>query len=436
MKDFFRHNGILLLIIAALLAIITVVASFLLGGTANPVSGAIGFITTPVREGINGVVNWMEDRYDYAYKYEQLVEQNEQLKKKVAEMEEEIRAAKSANEENVLLRDIAGVTQKRKDLDVEMATITAWGASNWESTFTISKGENAGFAVRKLVLAPGERSKSLATLGKILGFLAENQLNKSDLVVALGGGVVGDVAGFAASIYLREIALVQLPTTLLAAIDSSVGGKTAIDLPQGKNLAGTFCQPKLVICDTAALDTLPDEQFAEGVAEGIKYGLLADKALFETFANGVNRRELDEIVARCVEIKADLVGQDEHDNGARQLLNLGHTVGHAIERCSNFSIAHGKAVAMGMVVISRAAYAQGLSQENCTPPLLSALDACHLPTGCPYSAQQLAQSALADKKRRGDTITLIIPETIGRCQRHPLPVEQLQGFIAAGLGEC
>lgn len=296
--------------------------------------------------------------------------------------------------------------------------------------------ENAGFAVRKLVLPPGERSKSLATLGKILGFLAENQLNKSDLVVALGGGVVGDVAGFAASIYLREISLVQLPTTLLAAIDSSVGGKTAIDLPQGKNLAGTFCQPKLVICDTAALDTLPDEQFAEGVAEGIKYGLLADKALFETFANGVNRRELDEIVARCVEIKADLVGQDEHDNGARQLLNLGHTVGHAIERCSNFSIAHGKAVAMGMVVISRAAYAQGLSPENCTPPLLSALDACHLPTGCPYSAQQLAQSALADKKRRGDTITLIIPETIGRCQRHPLPVAQLQGFIAAGLGEC
>ena len=152
MKDFFRHNGILLLIIAALLAIITVVASFLMGGTANPVSGAIGFITTPVREGINGVVNWMEDRYDYAYKYDQLVEQNEQLKKKVAEMEEEIRAAKSANEENVLLRDIAGVTQKRKDLDVEMATITAWGASNWESTFTISKGENADFAVNDCVI--------------------------------------------------------------------------------------------------------------------------------------------------------------------------------------------------------------------------------------------------------------------------------------------
>lgn len=152
MKDFFRHNGILLMIIAVLLAVITVVASFLMGGTANPVSGAIGFITTPVRDGINGVVNWMEDRYDYAYKYEQLVEQNEQLKKKNAELESEIRDARSAIEENERLRDFSGLTQKRKDFDSESATITAWGASNWESTFTISKGEGAGISAQDCVV--------------------------------------------------------------------------------------------------------------------------------------------------------------------------------------------------------------------------------------------------------------------------------------------
>lgn len=152
MKDFFRHNGILLLIIAVLLAVITVVASFLMGGTANPVSGVIGFITTPVRDGINGVVNWMEDRYDYAYKYEQLVEQNEQLKKENAELESEIREARSAIEENERLRDYSGLAQKRKDFESESATITAWGTSNWESTFTISKGENAGISAQNCVV--------------------------------------------------------------------------------------------------------------------------------------------------------------------------------------------------------------------------------------------------------------------------------------------
>lgn len=152
MKDFFRHNGLLLLIIAVLLTVITVVASFLLGGTANPVTEVIGFVTTPIREGLNSMVNWAEDRYDYSYKYDQLVEQNEQLKKKIAEMEAEIREAQSANQENERYRDLIGLTQKRNDLTLESATITAWGASNWESTFTISKGESMGVSARDCVI--------------------------------------------------------------------------------------------------------------------------------------------------------------------------------------------------------------------------------------------------------------------------------------------
>lgn len=295
--------------------------------------------------------------------------------------------------------------------------------------------ENAGYSLCTLILPHGEHSKSLSVWTKVLQFLAENGLTKSDLVLALGGGVIGDVAGFAAGTYLREIPLIQLPTTLLAAIDSSVGGKTGIDLPQGKNLAGVFCQPELVICDTAALDTLTDHYFADGCAEGIKYGLLADKELFDAFARGVNRRDMDDIVARCVEIKRDFVQGDERDMGKRQMLNLGHTVGHAIEKLSGYSISHGHAVAMGMVVMCRAAYSLGYSQENCTPPLLQALDACHLPSACPYDAAALAKAALSDKKRRGDNLTLILPLRMGQCCRETIPMKDLEGFIAAGLGE-
>ena len=191
----------------------------------------------------------------------------------------------------------------------------------------------------------------------------------------------------------------------------------------------------MLICDTAALDTLTDHYFADGCAEGIKYGLLADKDLFDAFARGVNRRDMDDIVCRCVEIKRDFVQGDERDMGKRQMLNLGHTVGHAIEKLSGYSISHGHAVAMGMVVMCRAAYSLGYSQENCTPPLLQALDACHLPSACPYDAASLAKAALSDKKRRGDSLTLILPQRMGECCRETIPMKDLEGFIAAGLGE-
>ncbi len=187
----------------------------------------------------------------------------------------------------------------------------------------------------------GEEHKSMKTVAEILETLAKNKLTRSDLIVALGGGIVGDVAGYVAACYLRGVDFVQVPTTLLAMVDSSVGGKTGVNLSAGKNLAGAFHQPILVIIDEDFLETLPEEEFKNGMGEVIKYGCIADKDLLKKLSKpNIN---LEEIIARCVEIKAGFVEQDEFDNGERQKLNFGHTLGHAIEKVSGFSVPHGQA---------------------------------------------------------------------------------------------
>ena len=203
---------------------------------------------------------------------------------------------------------------------------------------------NAGFRVVYFVFPAGESSKNGSTYLSILNFLAENQITRSDCVIALGGGVVGDITGFAAATFLRGISYIQIPTTLLAAVDSSLGGKTAIDLESGKNLAGAFCQPKLVLCDVNTLNTLPEEIFRDGCAEVIKYGILYDPQLFAKLQKEGLDFDRESVIARCVELKRDVVMRDEFDTGERQKLNLGHTIGHGIEAHSNFTISHGKAV--------------------------------------------------------------------------------------------
>ena len=289
---------------------------------------------------------------------------------------------------------------------------------------TVSKSlEAAGFSVKKFVFPNGEKSKNLATWGEILNFLAENTLTRTDCVVALGGGVVGDIAGFAASAYLRGIPFVQIPTTFLAAIDSSVGGKTGVDLPAGKNLAGAFYQPKAVFCDPDTLKTLPPQVFADGTAEAVKYGVLSSPALFDTLADGSFSSKLEDIIAECVTIKADIVSRDEFDGGVRQLLNLGHTAGHAVEKWSDFAITHGHAVAIG------------LCGSDTLSRLLAALENNSLPTACPCGIEDLMVGMLSDKKRRGDTITLVVPETIGKCALRKYPVNELREFILSGLGD-
>lgn len=201
----------------------------------------------------------------------------------------------------------------------------------------------AGFAADSFVFPHGEESKNLATYARLLSHLAKKGLTKSDTLLALGGGVVGDLTGFAAATYLRGLGFVQAPTTLLAAVDSSVGGKTAVDLPEGKNLVGSFYQPELVVMDMETLKTLPAEEYACGMAEVIKYGVLGDRDLFDQVKEGAGRFDEEAVVARCIQMKADIVREDEFDEGKRQLLNLGHTLGHAVEKASGLTIPHGQA---------------------------------------------------------------------------------------------
>lgn len=290
----------------------------------------------------------------------------------------------------------------------------------------------AGFSVCTHVFSPGEAHKNLSTLSEVLEFLAEEQLTRSDCVAALGGGVCGDMAGFAAGCYLRGVNYVQLPTTLLSAVDSSVGGKTAVDLQHGKNLAGLFLQPSAVVCDTDCLKTLPPLERADGAAEAIKTGVLSDEGLFSLFDTDDFTADLGEIVARCIAFKGSVVEQDELDNGLRRTLNLGHTAGHAIEKCSAYAIHHGHAVAAGLAIIARAAEALGWTEAPCAARICGVLRRNGLPTGTEYSPAQLAQAALADKKRRGGEISLVIPRKIGTCEMKTVPVGELESIFAAG----
>ena len=290
----------------------------------------------------------------------------------------------------------------------------------------------SGFEVIKFTIPHGEASKSASYLVELLEFLAENHMTRSDIMVALGGGVVGDLCGFAAAVYLRGIKFVQVPTTLLAAVDSSVGGKTAIDLRAGKNLAGAFHQPSLVVCDCLTLDTLAPEIFADGCAEVIKYGVINDRPFFDSLKEGI-KENIEEVIARCVINKARVVEEDEFDKGTRQLLNLGHTVGHAIELCSCLKISHGSAVAIGMVIVTRSAANQGLCPTQAVSELTELLKKEDLPTECDFGAEELALAALGDKKRAGDSITLVVPYGIGDCRLVKTPVDSLRDFIAKGL---
>lgn len=291
----------------------------------------------------------------------------------------------------------------------------------------------AGFDVVTYIFPAGEQSKNIDTLGNILEFFAESGLTRGDLAVALGGGVCGDITGFAAGCYMRGIRYVQMPTTFLAAVDSSVGGKTAVNLNSGKNLAGLFVQPEAVICDTGTMSTLPPEVFADGASEAIKTGILSDKSLFSLFEKGNITDRLREIIARCVAFKGHIVEIDEYENGMRKTLNLGHTVGHAVEKCSGYTIPHGHAVAIGTAIISRAADKMGWSNTACSGRIVSTLEKNGLPVSVGYSAEQLYKAALSDKKRFGSEITVVIPLEIGNCCLKNIPVEQLQTVIEAGL---
>ena len=286
--------------------------------------------------------------------------------------------------------------------------------------------KNAGYTAVKFVFPHGEKSKNLNVYGQILNFLAENEITRTDCLVALGGGVVGDMAGFAAASFLRGIKYVQIPTTLLSQIDSSVGGKTAIDLPAGKNLVGAFKQPALVVCDVDTLSSLPKEIFIDGMGEAAKYALL-DKKVYYLICSG--EYAIEELVYLSIDYKRRVVEADEFESGLRKLLNLGHTPAHGIENLSGYTIPHGRAVAMGLDIILNASFKRGYISKNDYENMLSAVKKCVGENVCPYEIEKIATAALSDKKRSGDYITVIAVHGVEDCRPEKIKVIELAEYL-------
>ena len=286
--------------------------------------------------------------------------------------------------------------------------------------------ENEGYKVFTYIFKAGEASKNTRELIKIVEFMAENELTREDGAVALGGGVCGDMVGFAASVFLRGIKFVQIPTSLLAQVDSSVGGKTAVDLPQGKNLCGAFHQPSLVIIDPDVLKTLSHHFFSDGMGEVIKYGCIKSASLFEKLESGDVKDNLTEIITECVSIKRQVVENDEKEHGERALLNFGHTCGHAIEKLWNFeTVSHGEAVAIGMVMITRAGENLGITEKGTTDRLIKVLEKNDLKISDTHTDKDIISAMNGDKKRTGTGIKFVMINKIGSSFINPIKYEDI-----------
>ncbi|WP_411677292.1 3-dehydroquinate synthase [Caproicibacter sp.] len=292
--------------------------------------------------------------------------------------------------------------------------------------------EAAGFQPSVFTFPAGEEHKRTTNILGMYGAFSDRGLTRSDFVVALGGGVTGDMAGFAAATYLRGIRFLQIPTSLLAQIDSSVGGKTGVDLPQGKNLVGAFHQPSLVLIDPDTLSTLPDTFFADGMGEAIKYGCIRDGDLFGRIAAGGVKDEIEPIIYRCVDIKREFVERDELDNGDRMLLNFGHTFGHALEKLHAYKdLTHGEAVGIGMVMMSRCGEAAGLTEPGTAKKIARVLSEYGMPISDPADPYLIREATQYDKKSRGDNISLVLLRHIGESFLHPIPRAELGRFMEA-----
>ena len=278
------------------------------------------------------------------------------------------------------------------------------------------------------VIPAGEEYKNLDTVAGLYADFSEAELTRSDLVIALGGGVVGDITGFAAATYLRGIHVCQIPTTLLAQVDSSVGGKTAVDLPQGENLVGAFYQPELVMIDTDILTTLPEHIFNDGMAEVIKYGFISNPEIIDLISAPDFKQNMERIVYECVQIKRDVVQADERDTGLRMILNFGHTIGHGAEKVGHFTeLSHGQAVAIGMVQAAKLAVKLG--ETDLVEQITSICQAHGLPTEVPYPMEDIYTAMLHDKKRAADSINFILVHPMGKANIHPIPLEQLHQLV-------
>lgn len=298
----------------------------------------------------------------------------------------------------------------------------------------------AGYRAPLVVFPAGEPNKRFPTLEVMLEDLAEAELSRNDVVVALGGGVAGDMAGLAAALYLRGVQVAQVPTTLLAMVDSSVGGKTAVDLSVGKNLAGAFFQPSVVVADVRCLRTLSHELLTDSCGEVVKHGVLADPAMFERLAaHPINDPDYDEaelarVVARNVSIKRDVVNADEKERGLRQTLNLGHTLGHAIEAANEYELGHGSSVAVGLCCVARATERLGWSEPGLAQRIESVCLAHGLPVDTDLPHQTIMRFATHDKKRHGSTVNLVVPVRIGRVEVRKVTLDELAEVVRLGCG--
>jgi len=292
--------------------------------------------------------------------------------------------------------------------------------------------EAQGLRAEKFVFPHGEQSKCMDTYEELLEYLCEKRVTRSDLLVALGGGVVGDLTGFAAATYQRGIRFVQVPTTLLAAVDSSVGGKTAVNLKAAKNQVGCFYQPSFVLCDVDTLKTLPDGEFKCGCAEVIKYGVIGNSQFFDEIFEKPIADQIEHVIEVCVSAKRDVVMRDEFDHGDRMFLNFGHTFGHAAEKCSGYTLLHGLGVAIGMAVISKSAYRFGYCGPEVPETIEAILNKYDLPTTTDYSLQQMVDAAFSDKKLLGGSISLIVPQKIGKCIIENVPADTISDWMQAG----
>ncbi|MCB5955669.1 3-dehydroquinate synthase [Enterococcus sp. CWB-B31] len=317
----------------------------------------------------------------------------------------------------------------------KIAVITDRTVDKIYSSTVLEQLSVAGFDVTKFVVPAGEPSKNLTNTEKIYDHLAENQFTRSDGIIALGGGVIGDLAGFAAATYMRGIHFLQVPTTLLAQVDSSIGGKTGVNTNRAKNLVGAFWQPDGVLIDPETLKTLENRRLKEGIAEIIKSAAIADKELWGKLQQLKDEQDLlqhaSEIITDCLKVKRKVVEEDELDNGIRLILNFGHTIGHAIENTAGYGVvSHGEAVAIGMVQMNQIAEEKGLTPKNTTNQLIELIEKFGLPaTYDNWQEETLFQALTHDKKTRGTSIKIILLETIGQAKIETVSIEEMKDYL-------
>ena len=287
----------------------------------------------------------------------------------------------------------------------------------------------ANFDAFKIVFPSGEHSKNLTTYGNILESMSEEEITRSDIILAIGGSAVADMAGFVAGTYMRGLDYIYVPTSLVGIIDIAIGGKTGINLPDGKNLAGLLYTPSMVPVDPLILKEQPEEALQEGLVEALKFAIISDSSL----VNQIAARNYEYIIDRCISLKKTLVEVDESDTGLRQLLGFGHILGHCIEKFTSYGMSHGNAVAKGLVGEARAAFAMGYCKTDISGELARILGELGLDTSLPYNYEDLYPYALVDKKIRDGSITIVVPDVIGKCTVKRISLFELKQFFKAAM---